>query len=219
MVLRIAALMLAVALVLSGCGKSAEQKKIEEAAKQASEAGEALKQGAEKMSEALKGLGEAGEEGKKVEPVNFRDLKALLPESLPGMKRTTAEGEKTSVMGINVSEAHARYENEEGANIDVKITDMGSVSGLVGMATMAWAYGDIDRESDDGYEKTTTFDGYKAFEKYSKESKNGELNILIARRFIVNVEGSNVEMPALKDAAGKVNLKTLEGMKNAGVTS
>ena len=219
MSVRIYVFLLAVALVLSGCGKSAEQKKIEEAAKQATEAGQVLKEGAEKMSEALKGLGEAGEEGKKVEPVNFRELKALLPESLPGLARSTAEGEKSSVMGVSVSEAHARYENEEGANIEVKITDMGSVSGLVGMATMAWAYGEVDRETENGYEKTTTFSGHKAFEKYDGDSRSGEISILVAKRFIVNVEGNNVEMSAIKDAAGKINMNALEKMKDAGVTS
>jgi len=219
MTTRIYAFILVVALVLSGCGKSAQQKKLEEAAKQAGEAGQALKEGAEKMADAMKGLGEAGAEGKKVEPVNFRDLKALLPESLPGMERTSAEGERTSAMGINVSEAHARYENSEGASVNVKITDMGSVSGFVGMATLAWAYADVDRETEGGYEKTTTFGGHKAFEKYTNESKEGELNIFVAKRFVVSVEGFGVEMSYLKDVAGKINLNALEAKKNEGVTS
>jgi hypothetical protein len=210
---------LVVALVLSGCGKSAEQKKLQEAAKQANQAGEVLKEGAEKMADAFKGLSGDGTEGKKVEPVNFRELKALLPESLPGLKRTSAEGEKTSAFGVKVSEAHASYDNEEGANVSVKITDMGSVSGLMGMATLGWAYADVDRETDEGYEKTTTFKGHKALEKYSTESKNGELSIFVAGRFIVNVEGSNVEMSYIKEVAGKIDLGALESMKDSGVTS
>lgn len=216
---RISVFVLMVALVVSGCGKSAEQKRLEEAAKQAGEATQTLKEGAEKMAEAMKGLGEAGAEGRKVDPVNFRDLKALLPESLPGMTRASAEGEKTSVMGINVSEAHARFENEEGAHVTVKITDMGNMSGFVGMAAMAWAYADVDKETETGYEKTTTFNGHKAFEKYNTESKDGELNIFVAGRFVVSIDGYGVEMSSLKDAAGAISLSKLEAMKDYGVTS
>ncbi len=220
MFIRLSTCMLVIALLnMSGCGKSPEQKRIEEAAKQAGEAGQALKEGAQKMADAMKGLSGEGVEGTKVEPVNFRDLKALLPEALPGMTRSGAEGEKTSVMGIKVSEAHARYENEEGASVTVKITDMGSVSGFVGMATLAWAHADVDRETETGYERTTTYDGHKAFEKFNTESRDGELNIFVAGRFVVNIEGYGVEMSYLKSAAGSINLKALEAMKNTGVTS
>lgn len=210
---------IAAALLLGGCGKTEEQKKIEDLARKAEEAGKALQEGTRGMTDALKGLGDAANDGKKVEPVDFRELKALLPEKLSGMTREGAEGEKASAMGVKVSEAHANYVSATGASATVKITDMGSVSGLVGMATMAWAAADIDRETETGYERTTTFDGHKAFEKYDSEGRNAELNILVERRFVVTIEGSDVDMSFLKEAARSIDLSKLASMKNAGIAS
>jgi hypothetical protein len=85
---------------------------------------EAMKQGGEGFGEAMKKMGEAITTGKKVEPVDFRELKTLLPDSLPGMKRTEAKGEKTAAFGINVSKAEGSYRADSGANIDITLTDM-----------------------------------------------------------------------------------------------
>jgi hypothetical protein len=210
---------LAAGVLFAGCGKTAEQKKLEEMAQKAEEAGKALQQGGQGIADAMKGLGDAATDGKKVEPVDFRELKALLPEKLSGMTREGAEGEKASAMGVKVSEAHANYAAAEGAHVSIKITDMGSVSGLMGMATLAWAAADVDRETENGYEKTTTFDGHKAFEKYDNQSHSGELNILVEKRFVVTIEGNDVAMSFLKEAARSIDLGKLASMKNAGVTS
>jgi hypothetical protein len=209
---------IAVAVAVMGCGKSAQQKKFEEAAKAAGQAGQTLQEGANKVAEAMKGLEGGDKEGKTVEPVDFRELKALLPEKAAGMARSGIKGERSAVMGIKVSEANAEYTTEEGSSIRIKIMDMGSVSGFVGLATVAWAHMDIDKETETGYEKTTTFSGHKAFEKFDTANKEGELSILVGNRFVVEVEGSTVTMDQLKAAAGQVDLGKLESMKNVGVT-
>jgi hypothetical protein len=210
---------MAAGLLLVGCGKTAEQKKLEEMAQQAQEAGKALQQGTQGMVDAMKGLSDAANDGKKVEPVDFRELKALLPDKIGDMTREGAEGERVAAFGVHVSEAQANYTSASGGTITVKIADMGSVSGLVGMATMAWAFADVDHETETGYEKTTTFDGHKAYEKYDNQGHSGELNILVEKRFVVTIEGSGVEMSFLKDAARSIDLGKLASMKNAGVTS
>lgn len=207
------------AALLAGCGRSAEQRKIEEMAQKAKEAGDAVQQGTQSIADAMKGLGDAANDGKKIEPVDFRELKAFLPEKLSGMTREGVEGEKTSAMGVKVSEAHATYTGSNGGSATIKITDMGNMSGLVGMATMAWAFADVDRETGTGYEKTTTFDSHKAYEKYDTEARSGELNILVEKRFVVTIEGSDVDMPFLKEAARSIDLGKLASMKGAGVSS
>jgi hypothetical protein len=204
-------------LVLSGCGKSEKEKQMEQAAKQMEEAGKQLSQGAEQgaqnMADALKQMGEAASDGKAVEPVNFRDLKALLPEDLPGLKRTDARGEKTSAFGVNVSEAEGRYESEDGKSVEIKIMDFGSMSGFVGMTATAWAFADVDRETDSGYERTTTYNGYKAFEKYDNSDQSGEIQVIVAKRFLVTTQGNNIAMDAIKGALRAVDLGKLASMK------
>jgi hypothetical protein len=209
---------MAAAVAVMGCGKSAQQKKLEEAAKAMEQAGKSLQEGANQMAEGMKELEGSGKEGKTVEPVDFRELKALLPEKAAGMVRSEIKGERNAVMGIKVSEASAEYATEEGSSIRIKIMDMGSVSGFVGLATVAWAHADIDSETETGYEKTTTFSGHKAFEKFDTASKEGQFNILVGQRFVVEIEGRTVTMDQMKAAAGQIDLGKLESMKNVGVT-
>ena len=59
--------------------------------------------------DAMKGFlaGALGDQMKGGPVVDFRELKALLPESLPGLKRAEAAGEKRSVMGMTVATAEA----------------------------------------------------------------------------------------------------------------
>lgn len=165
------------------------------------------------MAKAMQAMGMALNGGKKVEPVSYKELKALLPEDLSGFRRKEAKGEKNGAMGLSVSEASARYGGEGPANLRIKIVDVGSLSGPLAMGLAGWASLEIDRESDDGYEKTTTFSGYKAIEKYNNRSKHGEIKVLLSNRFIVEVDGHDVPMDGIKAAAGKLDLKKLEGLK------
>ncbi|MEO8575932.1 MAG: hypothetical protein ABI556_04495 [Gemmatimonadales bacterium] len=166
---------------------------------------------------AMNAMNNAATGGKKVETVDFRELKALLPGSAGGIARTDASGEKSGAMGIMVSSAEGTYESADGKQVTLKISDIGSLSGVAGMTGYAWANNEIDRESDNEYEKSTTFKGYKALEKYNKKTHSGDLSVLIGGRFVVEAQGSNVDMKALKDVLASVDLKKLDGMKGKGV--
>jgi hypothetical protein len=211
----------------TGC-KSPEQKAAEDAAKNMAEVSRRLdsatKAGNVNIGDAMAAMGAAvggavgaANAGKKVETVDFHKLKDLLPESLPGMRRTEATGEKNAAMGMQISNAEGRYSNEQGASVTIKIADIGSMTGLAGMAAYAWAATSIDRETDTGYEKTATFNGYKSHEKYDKQSKSGELSVLVGNRFTVEANGNGIDMDALKAALSKVDLGKLDGMKGEGV--
>ena len=203
-----------------GCGK--KQTELEKAAKEMEKAGEVMsenmEEGMQNMADALKKMSEAANDGKSVEPVNFRDLKGLLPDDLPGLKRTEATGEKNSVMGIKVSTAEAQYDNDRGASVNVEITDMGTMKGFAGLAKAGWTMADIDKETDTGYERTTKIDGFKAYEKYETDQQWGEISVIVGDRFIVEISGSNVEMDVIKKAVEKIDLKKLEKMKDQGVS-
>jgi hypothetical protein len=169
---------------------------------------------ADKMKDASENLNE----GKKVNPVDFRELKALLPETVGNLKRTNIEGEKVSAMGMNISNSNANYSDaENNVSIDLKITDLGSVSGLSGMAAYGWYMVDIDKEDDNGYEKTITYKGNKGYEKYDTQGKYGEISILVAKRFIVEANGNNVSMDQMKVAIDMIDFGKLEGWKDVGV--
>ncbi len=171
------------------------------------------------MQQAMKEIEKAVEETGmgKVEPVDFRTLKDLLPESVAGIDRSSSEGEKSGAMGIKVSKAEARYD-EDGKRIDITITDMGSMSagGMGGMFSAGWLMAEIDRESDKEYERTTTYDGHKAYEKYNYDRQRGEISLMVAGRFLINVEGVKISMDDIKEALEEIDLDELESMKDEG---
>jgi len=165
----------------------------------------------------MKNFTDMMKQGSKVESVDFRKLKELIPEELDGMKRTSAKGEKTNSFGIKVSQAEGDFKSEDGQqNIKLTIIDLGSMKGLTGMALFAWTMADIDKETDDGYEKTTEFEGYKAFEKYNTSSNSGDLEVIVGDRFMVKGEGWGVDMDAIHNAVRSIDLGSLEGMKDEG---
>lgn len=166
----------------------------------------------------MENLKDAFSGGKSVTPVDFRDLKKLLPEELDEMNRVNASGERTSSMGINVSKSEADYRSEDGKKrMDIKITDLGSVSGLTGFATFAWAFGDIDKESDTGFERTIDYKGHRGYEKYNFKNNSGKIQTLVAKRFMVEVDGNGVTHEELQDALGRIDIGVLEDMKDLGV--
>lgn len=144
--------------------------------------------------------------------VDFRELKTLLPAEIDGAKGAL-KGGRNGAMGMSVSQAEGRYENDQGGGVTIKIADISGVGGLGAMAFTAWASADIDNEDDNGYEKTTTIDGNKALEKYNKQSKSGQVQIFVAKRFTVEVSGNDVPMEKIKAALGKIDLTKLAALK------
>ncbi|GAB4299330.1 MAG: hypothetical protein Kow0098_25700 [Ignavibacteriaceae bacterium] len=202
------------ALVLWGCGKGQEDKVVDENEQTEESPQEndpqSFVEGMKQMTESLTG-------NKNVEPVDFRSLKELLPEEIEGLKRSNASGEKTAAFGINISKAEADYSSEDGSqSLDIAITDMGSMSGLTGLAAFGWAFAQVDRETDTGYERTTTYQGHKAFEKYNNQSGSGEFSVIVADRFIVEINGYGVTMDQMKQAISSIDVGKLEAMKNEG---
>jgi len=199
-------------LVMMGCGMCSRKPDADQAAQKEEEAREAAEPGLQQMGDALSKMKEAMEgKGEPVEPVDYKALKALLPETAADLARESAEGEKSGAMGVKVSMARARYANEE-SSLEIEITDMGTASGLTAMASAAWTLVDMDKESDAGYERTTTFRGHRAFEEYDNNAQRGEMRVLVAKRFIVNVQGSNLPMDRIKSAVNEVDLGQLAAL-------
>ncbi|MCL6495250.1 MAG: hypothetical protein K6T54_10795 [Ignavibacterium sp.] len=200
--------------IIFGCG---ENKQNPENQTNKSESGD-NKGDLENFAENMKNLSESFNEGKKVNPVDFRDLKSLLPEQIGTLKRTNASGEKSSAMGINISKADADYREEQGnKRIDIEITDLGSVTGLSAFAAYGWYMAEIDKETDDGYEKTFTYKGNKGYEKYNNKYQNGDISVLVAKRFVVEINGDNVSMDEMKAALDMIDIGKLEGLKDFGI--
>ena len=147
-------------------------------------------------------------------PVDFRTLETLLPASLPSMQRGTPEGSANEVMGLKASAASVDFSGVGDARINVAIKDATSVSALAGLAQMSQT---TDSQSGDSYERNDTIDGRSVHATWDAQARHGQLSLIVARRYGVDVTGDNVEMASLQNALAQVDLRKLESMKDANL--
>ena len=150
------------------------------------------------------------------DPVDFHVLESMLPSSLSGMQRGTPLGNANQGMGIRETSAEVDFNGANNAHVHVSITDAAAVSGLAGIAEMANSQ---QSEQGDNYEKNETIGGQNVHEKWDAQYKHGELSLIVARRYGVEVRGDNVDMDALKNALAQIDFGKLESMKDANPTA
>ena len=215
-------------VVAAGCGKSEAERQAEklkeasaqvaagaqQAAAGAQQAATGAQQGAQQLAQGLeqfaKGLAAIGQGSANATVIDFEQLKTLIPE-LPGWTRGDVRGEQVSI-GAKMSKAHATYEKGD-SSIKLDIVDTSFNQLFLAPLTMFMAVG-YEERSDDGYTKSMTLAGSPGFEKWRKQGKDGEVNLLVAKRFMVSAEGNNVEsIEVLRKAVQTVDLNKLAGMK------
>jgi hypothetical protein len=169
---------------------------------------------------------EGGDAAKpKLQPVDFRKLKELLPAQLVGLKRTKNDGQKLKLGDVTVSSAEAGYTKprpegqsddnaaeENPPGVDVTILDYANTD-AAGSLAAAWANNEIDQESDDGYQKTVKVAGHPGLETYDKQGKSGTLQLYVADRFIVTINTRNLPAEKTMEAAKALQLEKLAAMK------
>jgi hypothetical protein len=148
--------------------------------------------------------------------VDFKALTPLLPGSLPGMKRLDAKGENQGAIGVKTASATANYQGDNGAGVQIVISDMSGVSGLMDLAGALVQ--NTTSQSDTGYEKDTVEGGRSVHEKFDSRAKKGDLSVMLGKRFQVEITGDGVDMSVLEQALGQVDLARLESMKEQGAS-
>jgi len=195
-------LTLALALSLSACGGKKESSAV--STDQPTTPQEAMKQAEQALKQA--------DLQQPVEPVNFRKLQELLPTETAGYTRTKAGGESAGAMGIKFSQAEGNYKNSEGKKLRLQITDTGGL-GMTTMSMAAWSTMTIDKEDEDGYERTGTLNGHKSLEKYRKQGEDCEIAVFADNRFIINATCRGCSMEAVRSAVNSLDFNTLKNLK------
>jgi hypothetical protein len=187
------------------------QKAAEAASKAAESAGQGVAKGVEEFAKAMESMaGAMAGGGKTVEPVSFQALETMLPQ-LSGWEMDKPRGERMTAP-FPFSQTETSY-SRGNSSIDVKIVDSGFAQMLIAPWSMMLAAG-YSRESSDGYEKAVTVNGQPAFERWDSGSKNGELNVLVHKRFLVTVEGSDLaDTKVLHEVAGKMDFGRFATLK------
>jgi len=200
--------------ILSACGgETIEEKlnrKISEAVSEASGTEvdvDNLKDAVKQATEKLENLDLNAMDD--VEVINFRELKKLMPADAAGLARTKHIGETTGAMGFTFSKAEASYGDGD-KRVDATFIDSGGAGSLL-MGMAGFANLNVDKETEQGSERTLDIDGNQAYEKYA--NRNGritsELSVLVNERFIVTLKGKGVDVDALMSTYRDFDLGSL----------
>jgi hypothetical protein len=189
------------------CGGAKQEARDSE--KSAQGAQDSAQQMTKNMEAMAKGMQAAGDQ-KPVEPVSFTVLQPLFPD-LPGWEKGKLEGEKMT-MPFPFSQASCAYTKGDSV-LNVKIMDSGFNQALTLPFTMFLASG-YERQTGDGYEKSVKVGEFPGWEKWNSESKHGELNAVVGKRFVVTIDGNDLENHTiLYTVAEKLDLSKLAGLK------
>lgn len=216
-------------LAAAGCGKGGKDgDKPSPDHKAGPAAGESPPMSAEEQAAAMQKAAEETKKsfkemngGKDIKAVDAKDLKAMLPAELAGAKRGSVESQHTNTMGMDMTTADADYETAAAANDDgshpkpgfhVQIMDFGNASSSVAMGYSAWALTDYERETDTGYEKTVKYKGCPGQETYDREAKSGSMHVLVAKRFVVEVNGHDATIEQIRAALDALDVSRLEAL-------
>jgi hypothetical protein len=197
-----AAVAIAAVCTFAGCGDSSEQKQaaeqLQKSSEEAKKTADNMSKGAEDMAKGFeamaKGLanatGAAGNSDvKPVDPVSFKELQTVMPE-VSGWEKTNPTGERMT-SPFSFSQASVTYKKGD-AEIEQKIVDSGFNQLLFAPFSMFMAAG-YEKETQDGFERSVNVAGNPGWEKWDKGSKNGELSVVVSKRFLVQVEGHGVD--------------------------
>jgi hypothetical protein len=134
----------------------------------------------------------------------------VLPEIF-GWTRGTPRG-ATLAAPAPFSKAEVRYERvPTTVHVEVQDTALNQVL-LSGMA-MFLAEG-YDERSADGHKKSGVYKGHPGFEEWKREARRGEINVLVAKRFIVSAIGQRLEnMNQLAEVVNALDLAKLASLK------
>ena len=196
------------ALTLISCTKS--ETKTEEKSGGISD----LVSGVKNYSEISKSVDEVSkniEVLKKTTPLSNEELKAILPESLLGLKRTEISVGDTSMMALTTAEA--KYKSEDRKSIDVQIMDGAGEMGSAMVSSMMMGLGgNREKTTENGFEKTTEINGMKALvsEEKSGENVSSKIQVIAKKRYLFTMSGEGISYEDLLKAFGEINTSGLK---------
>ena len=156
-----------------------------------------------KMQNAILDMEKQKAELEKLTPLTTEELKKMIPETLMGAARTNDEA--NSAMGATF--ARGDYKLNDSTAIKLNIYDCAG-SGGAGIYSLQYlGMMNVQQDSDEEYTKTIDFKGGKAFEHCDKTSNDCTFTWFASGRFLVTLEGDNINADTLKQAARGLDIK------------
>ena len=147
------------------------------------------------------------------EPADFKKLLPLLPEPPEGWKADPAEGSTDNLGETQITTVHRDYVKGEGdaaPTTSISILDSVANPDYVEATTAGWKSNTNDAE---GYTKAITIGELPGFETFENEGKHGTLWLVVAKRYIHQVETTAQEATELQEWLKRIDLKKVAEIK------
>ncbi len=138
----------------------------------------------------------------KVESLAPDRIRAFMPDSIGGLKRTELQVQRNGAMGMQVSTATGTYSDGAQHTVTLVVTDTGSLKGVFGFAS-GWAGIEQESQTDTGYDKLYKNGGQLIHEKWDSKDSSGEYGVVVADRFSVSAQGHADKIDDLKSGRGR----------------
>jgi hypothetical protein len=138
------------------------------------------------------------------EVVNFKELLPFVDLKIPGWTMEGAPCGATLQQGtVMVSEARVSFRAGD-QTLEVTVMD------FLGKTIPFLAGQQLQLETGEETVRSTEVQGFKAFETFRRQDKQGELDISVADRFWVKLDGEGIDnLEVLKKVAQQMDLKKL----------
>jgi hypothetical protein len=147
------------------------------------------------------------------DPIDYKKILPLMPEAPSGWTAEQAEGTTDEAAGSKITNVHRDYHKGDGPDASItsiSILDSIASPDYVTSLTDSWKQ---NSDTPEGYSKAITIDGNPGYESFEKDQKHGSLWVLIAKRYIVEVETQKQDSKELQEWIKKVDLKKLAEIK------
>lgn len=143
---------------------------------------------------------------KQVDPVNWRELIPFLID-IPGFEADgKPEGSTVAMGNYKVSQAEREYSS---GDKELKISIVDGAYAQMAYAGIKMAM-NFEMDTSEEYVKKVTIKGFPGIEKYEYEDKDGQVILLVADRFVVQLEEENApDTSELKKIAEALDLEGL----------
>lgn len=149
------------------------------------------------------------EELKTKTPVTNEELKAMIPENLYGLKRTEINIGSMSVMALQSAEATYKSDQKK---ININIIDgAGEAGGGFISVLMMTLNADMEKTTENGFEKTQEINGTKAFvsERKSGDNIDSEIKLIQKGRYMIDASGDGLTVEELAKAISEIDFSKL----------
>jgi hypothetical protein len=147
------------------------------------------------------------------EVVNFSKLIPFLPEAPAAWTADKAEGSTDDAGGVKITTVHRDYKKGTADNApttSISILDSAANPDYVAATTAAW---NLTASTPEGYTKALTIEGMPGFETFENDGRHGTLWLMVAKRYILQIETQAQDAKDLQDWLKRVDLKKLAEVK------